>query len=134
MIPMVTQSRPNVMPRYSCGKCGSPLQDTDRIGSITKGRWGFCPMCGEEVEWEKAKPVEWKEMFCDTCGSQIVYKTAAGMMASSDYIGTSTCRDCQMEHCRRTNCLGCEIGNYPDCKFAYLKQMAMEEEGDEKNE
>ena len=74
------------------------------------------------------EPQEVKEIFCDTCGSQLVFKTAAGAIASSDYIGTSTCRVCQREHCRTTNCLKCETGKYPDCQFPGLKRPALEKE------
>lgn len=62
-----------------------------------------------------------EEVFCGICGCQLVFKTAVGPMASSDYIGTSTCRSCQTEYCRTTNCLGCKVGNYPGCRFLYLK-------------
>ena len=76
------------------------------------------------------EPQDVKEIFCDTCGSQLVFKTAAGAVASSDYIGTSTCRVCQMEYCRMTNCLKCESGKHPACQFSGLKRLAFEEEND----
>ena len=75
-----------------------------------------------------ASITEWKEVeevFCGICGCQLVFRTAVGPLASSDYIGTSTCRSCQVEHCRTTNCFGCRIGNYPDCRFLYLKGQAV---------
>ena len=72
-----------------------------------------------------------EEVVCDTCGHKIVFKTAVGPVASSEYIGTTTCRSCQMEYCRTMNCLGCKIGNYSDCQFLYLKKLAVidDEEG-----
>ena len=74
-------------------------------------------LCGVSI----TQPQEAEEVFCDTCGCKLVYKTATGPIASSDYIGTSTCRNCQLEYCRTTNCLQCETGNYPDCQFLNLK-------------
>ena len=84
-------------------------------------------LCGASI----TEPQDTKEVVCDTCGHKIVFKTAVGPMASSDYIGTTTCRSCQAEHCRTTNCLGCKIGNYPDCRFLCLKESAVidDEEG-----
>ena len=133
MIPKIIQRGPTVVPKYFCSECGSQLQNVDRLGSITKGRWAFCPMCGEKIEWDKANPVKWEEQSCGICGCRLIFMTSVGMMASSDYIGTKICRDCQMEFCRTTNCLGCEMGTYPNCEFTYLKQLAIadkEEGGD----
>jgi hypothetical protein len=40
------------------------------------------------------------------------------------------CHDCMMEHCRRTNCLGCEYngGDYKDCRFLDIKRHCMNPE------
>lgn len=71
---------------------------------------------------------EAEEVCCDICGCKIVFMTDVGLMASSEYIGASTYRSCQAEHCRTTNCLQCEIGRYPDCQFLWLKDLTVHDE------
>lgn len=59
---------------------------------------------------------------CSVCGSEIIFEDNGRFFASSDYIGTDMCRPCMEEHCKSTNCLACDIGKYPDCKYLYLKE------------
>lgn len=75
---------------------------------------------------EESEEVE--EVFCDTCGCKLVFKTAVGPMTSSAYIGTSTCRDCQIEYCRSTSCTKCKVAEYPYCRFLSLKGLTILEE------
>lgn len=66
-----------------------------------------------------------KEIICEVCGCWLVHEhpDCSGLFyASSDYLGTNLCYNCMSEHCSQTNCLGCEIGSYPNCKYAYLKK------------
>lgn len=64
---------------------------------------------------------------CKVCGCKMGVKTAVGIIASSCFIGTDTCYECQIEHCLETNCLGCKVGNYPDCPHLETKKFYQEE-------
>lgn len=126
MIPKKTQSRPNVWPQHHCPTCDYRLEDgTTKVAHVTLRRWNFCPICGEEIEWEKVKPVVWKPLDCEVCGKKLIIETQFGPMASADYIEGPVCRECQIEHCRTTNCLGCDRGEYPYCKYEHLKALAL---------
>ena len=65
---------------------------------------------------------------CKICGCKMGVETSVGIIMSSCYIGTDTCFECQVEHCLSTNCLKCEVGQYPDCEHLDLKKCYMEEE------
>ena len=43
-----------------------------------------------------------------------------------DYLRLCCCRNCLEEHCVQANCLQCDIGQWPDCRYAYIKQCGME--------
>lgn len=58
---------------------------------------------------------------CKICGAKVIFEDNGRFFASSDYIGTDICRNCMEKHCNTTNCLGCTIGVYPNCKFLWLK-------------
>ena len=76
------------------------------------------------VKFAESSPL-CREINCEVCGRWLVHEHPdyPGMFyASSDYMGTSLCYDCMSEHCTQPNCLGCEIGTYPNCKYAYLKK------------
>lgn len=123
MIPEEKQSHPSVTASYLCKKCGTKLQNGFKIsGKINVERWNFCPICGEEIEWDKVVPVDWSDLDCDTCGKPLIRNRGGIPYAMSDFIGTSTCRSCQLEYCRQTNCLACKDGNYPDCRFLKMKK------------
>ena len=66
-----------------------------------------------------------REIRCDVCGSELVWEhpQIKGLfLASSDYMeGCSTCLSCMAEYCCTTNCLGCSKGEYPSCRFLFLK-------------
>lgn len=124
MIPSVYQSRPNVLVEYRCSKCKVILHD----GRHTRRRWNFCPECGEQIEWEKVKPYVWEDLDCEICGARLVWHRDGQPYASTDYIGLKICRICRMQECLDTNCLGCEEGEYPTCRFSHLKALARGDE------
>jgi len=65
-----------------------------------------------------------QEIICPLCGHKIVWEhpNIPGLyLSSSDYIGGSICRSCMEEHCAQTNCLGCEVGTWPNCPNQWLK-------------
>ena len=114
MVPIEIQERPNIKSVYTCSNCERALFD----GDDDHPRWNFCPMCGQEIEWDKSAKVVWEEKNCNVCGGWLVKRHPAGFWyASSDYIGMDTCYTCWLEECLATNCLGCKRGNYPDCKW-----------------
>lgn len=119
MIPVVKQERPNIAKQYFC-TCGRRLVPGD--GQSVE-RWGYCPRCGEHIEWDQAKPVIWEEKNCNVCGGWLVKLHPRGFWyASSEFIGEDTCRTCWIEECLNTNCLSCKRGNYPECKWLDLKK------------
>lgn len=66
-----------------------------------------------------------REVNCRKCGQSLVWEhpSCPGIfLSSSSYMGCDLCYDCLNEHCSRTDCLTCEIGNYPNCRFVYLKE------------
>jgi hypothetical protein len=73
-----------------------------------------------------------EELFCDTCGDKIVWEhpQAKGIyLASSEYLdGCLTCLSCVREHCALTNCLSCQKGHYPECRFLPLKERGRRHE------
>lgn len=134
MIPNTKQAAPNAGPEYRCPNCNIRLEDGwTRTAHFFLRRWNFCPVCGGEIEWEKAKPAKWKPLNCKECGKMLIIETEFGPMAMTcDYIEGPFCRECQIEHCRTTNCLGCDRGEYPYCKYQYLKVLALAPKEDEK--
>lgn len=132
MIPKITQERPNVLPKYWCGTCGSelpPPEGPEKGGMKTP--WKFCAICGEAIEYDKVKPVRWVEQDCDHCGHPLIRKSLDTSFlpyftATPDYVGASLCRNCMEDHCVQTNCLQCRIGRWPDCPYDYIKQQGMQ--------
>jgi len=68
---------------------------------------------------------------CKLCGCKTVWENLhipGHFHASScDLEDWHICHDCMVEHCVTTNCLGCEYGEYPDCRFLEMKQLYKEE-------
>lgn len=88
MVPIENQERPNIKSVYTCSNCEKALFD----GDDDHPRWNFCPMCGQEIEWDKSAKVVWEEKNCNVCGGWLVKRHPAGFWyASSDYIGMDTC-------------------------------------------
>lgn len=135
MIPKQVQERPNISRRHICTNCGMVLQDSEIAvwGKITP-KWKHCPICGEEIEWDKVVPVYWNPLDCNHCGKPLVWRNNGIAFASEDYVGGCLCMDCRIEHCLHTNCLACEIGSYPGCRFENLKQAALRNRKDGKHE
>lgn len=78
----------------------------------------------EVVKFAEKSPLN-REINCKVCGSWLVqeHPDCPGMFyASGDYIGADLCYDCMSDHCAQTHCNNCEIGSYPNCKYAYLKK------------
>lgn len=65
---------------------------------------------------------------CKMCNRELGVRVAGSIICSSSYIeGNDYCHECQVEHCLSTNCLGCEIGEYPNCRHQDLKAHYMNE-------
>ena len=131
MIPNITQEGPNIVEQYWCGNCGAGLPPPYQLrGEEYKPTWKFCPICGEAIEYERAKPVQWAELNCERCGGNLIMEIQdepkSQYIASSNYIGGSICRCCMEEHCAQTNCLQCEVGKQPDCPYTRIKKKALD--------
>ena len=74
MVPIENQERPNMKSVYTCSNCEKALFD----GDDDHPRWNFCPMCGQEIEWDKSAKVVWEEKNCNVCGGWLV-KQVFGM-------------------------------------------------------
>ena len=68
MVPIESQERPNIKSVYTCSNCEKALFD----GDDDHPRWNFCPMCGQEIEWDKSAKVVWEEKNCNICGGWLV--------------------------------------------------------------
>lgn len=107
---------------------GNSLQDflgmtkTEMVQWIKYGDRYIFDILGIEVE-PPEMPV------CKMCNRELgVRMPDGGIICSSSYIEDNDyCHECQVEHCMNTNCLGCEMGTYPDCKHLELKKHYMEE-------
>ena len=74
MVPIESQERPNIKSVYTCSNCEKALFD----GDDDHPRWNFCPMCGQEIEWDKSAKVVWEEKNCNICGGWLVKRPPAG--------------------------------------------------------
>lgn len=74
MVPIENQERPNIKSVYTCSNCEKALFD----GDDDHPRWNFCPMCGQEIEWDKSAKVVWEEKNCNVCGGWLVKRHPAG--------------------------------------------------------
>lgn len=89
--------------------------------STLKDRHGFIVQRIERYHAED-------KLSCKICGAWLTNTNSVGIgYASSHYNGTDICDDCMLEHCLSTNCLGCELGSYPDCQFLSRKKFYQEE-------
>lgn len=136
MIPKITQDAPNIVERYWCADCGHSLPNPKAdVTGIKSDPWRFCPGCGAFIEYDKAEQVHWSEQSCIACGRSLIYRVKADnpyFMTTFDFVaGSPLCRSCLEEHCVQTNCLQCDIGNWPDCRYAYIKRHGLQKaEGD----
>lgn len=62
---------------------------------------------------------------CKLCKCSMVWEAplGSGLFVESSYNldDWPICHDCMVEHCVNTNCLGCNYGKYPDCRFLKMK-------------
>ena len=67
---------------------------------------------------------------CKCCGRELgQFITPDWIICSSDYIPDNPyCMICQIEHCLQTNCFGCEMGRYPNCRHIAMKRFYLEDE------
>ena len=66
---------------------------------------------------------------CKMCGCKMVWENpyipGHYHASSSNIENWPICRDCMVEHCCQTNCLGCRYGEYPNCQFISMKRLYM---------
>lgn len=135
MIPKITQERPNISERFWCSVCGRALPAPGQ-GTVAypKDPWKFCPGCGEPIEYEKAEHFQWREQNCVRCGQALVYQVQCNspyFVATSAYVGAPLCNNCLEEHCMQTNCLQCDIGEWPNCRYSNIKRQGMQKAREE---
>jgi len=69
---------------------------------------------------------------CRLCGAKMVWENPyiKGHFHEGDanIEDWPICSDCMIEHCVSTNCLGCEYGKYPNCRFLEMKKHYMNKE------
>ena len=82
MVPIENQERPNIKSVYTCSNCEKALFD----GDDDHPRWNFCPMCGQEIEWDKSAKVVWEEKNCNVCGGWLVKRHPAGFFVSFTHL------------------------------------------------
>lgn len=71
MVPIENQERPNIKSVYTSSNCEKALFD----GDDDHPRWNFCPMCGQEIEWDKSAKVVWEE--------KTVISVAVGLLSAT---------------------------------------------------
>lgn len=70
--------------------------------------------------------MEVKIPVCEMCGHELGVEVVPGyIICTSDYMGGPVCLSCIIERCCETNCLGCELGTYPDCGNLEIKRHYM---------
>jgi hypothetical protein len=104
----------------NCVKKGYAPFDCDRCGSYKKQESGEVTVLGDDTHPEKN---------CKFCGTKMVWgnpHNPGHLQASSCNIeDRPICHECMIEHCCHTNCLGCEYGKYPECRFLDMKRHYM---------
>ena len=104
-------------PEYRCPKCYHLLER----------KYNYCPRCKEPLYWESPIVLTPGRIHCSECGGWLATINRDGSSyASSHYNGTEICDSCMTEHCCSTNCLSCDRGNYPDCRFMEMKKIYMQ--------
>ncbi len=101
---------------FDCASCGSYKKDV-ALESISKPEDNaqhdkHCKSCGCALVWEN--PHIPKHFHASSCNLE----------------EWPVCKDCMIEHCCRTNCLGCEYGQHPDCRFLDMKRHYMSDEAE----
>jgi len=67
---------------------------------------------------------------CKVCGCAMAWENphlpGYFQASSCNLEDWDTCHDCMVDHCVTTNCLGCRLGKYPECRFTEMKKHYME--------
>jgi len=80
------------------------------VGAVVSSSAKNCTLCGGKMVWENPHlPGHFHESSCNL----------------EDW---DMCHDCMVEHCTSTNCLGCTLGEYPDCRFLDMKRHYMDDD------
>jgi hypothetical protein len=68
-----------------------------------------------------------KEVFkvCELCNCDLVWGahgSVGGLQeCPNNFDGWPICKECMIDHCIHANCMVCNYGKYPDCKFLDMK-------------
>jgi|GEM_PF-544665 len=69
---------------------------------------------------------------CTICGCKMIWENSSLQghfhESSCNLEDWDICHDCMVDHCTATNCLGCKLGKYPECRFLDLKKHYMDED------
>lgn len=69
---------------------------------------------------------------CSVCGCKMVWKNphlvGNFQESSCNLEDWDICHDCMVDHCTTTNCFGCKLGKYPECRFLDLKKHYIDED------
>lgn len=78
-----------------------------------------------DTKWINTLQNIYLQKHCSQCNAKTVWEDEHGILlySSDDLPGMHICRCCMEEHCNTTNCLQCDYGKYPDCKYRYLKSV-----------
>lgn len=64
---------------------------------------------------------------CKICNTAMLwehpYLEGHTLESSCNIDDSDICYECITEHCTFTNCLGCSIGDYPNCKYQNIKEF-----------
>ena len=73
-----------------------------------------------------------KGINCIRCGAKMVWENPnipGIFQANSRYLENwDICRECMEDHCVSTNCYGCKLGEYPECRFLSMKKAFMDDD------
>lgn len=82
-------------------KCKHCIEDSGEVNALAKN----CKRCGGKMVWENPHlPGHFHASSCNIEDWDI-------------------CHDCMVDHCVATNCLECDLGKYPECRFLEMKKV-----------
>ncbi len=99
-----------------------PCASCDNAGWESMGKVAACNCCESYEFYTPKKEEKHQELRCKACGALMVWENPhllGHWHESSCYLGDGwpLCEECMTDHCESSNCLGCEYGKYPDCRF-----------------